>query len=92
MKKFELGQIVTTANVDARMKSDEEFKRFVESSLSRFREGDWGILCEEDKATADNAITNNQMIMGAYSSNNEEIWIITEWNRSVTTILFPYER
>ena len=92
MAKFELGQVIVTASIDARMKSDAEFDKFVKVSLGRFKKGDWGVLCDEDKAEANKAATNGQMVMGAYARNGEEIWIITEWDRSATTILFPHER
>lgn len=92
MAKFELGQLVVTASVNARMKTDPGFDKFVKVSLGRFKRGDWGVLCDEDKARCDKAIENGEMVMGSYARNGEEIWIITEWNRSTTTILFPHER
>ncbi len=92
MTKFELGRIVVTTAVDNKMKSDAGFDKFVKISLGRFKRGDWGVLCDEDKANSDKAVANSQMIMGAYARNGVEIWIITEWDRSVTTILFPHER
>lgn len=93
MAKFELGQLVVTESVNTRMKADPGFDTFVKVSLGRFKRGDWGSLCNEDKVQCDNAVTNgDQMIMGSYKRNGEEIWIITEWNRSTTTILFPHER
>lgn len=90
--KFKLGQVVITASIATLMKADPEFDRFVKISLDRFKQGDWGVLCDEDKANSDKAVTNDQMIMGAYARCGVEIWIITEWDRSVTTILFPHER
>lgn len=92
MEKFELGKIVITAGVDAQMKADKGFDTFVKCSLGRFKKGDWGVLCDEDKAEADRAVTDGQMVMGAYKRGDFEIWIMTEWDRSVTTILFPHER
>ena len=55
--------------------------------------GDWGDLCKEDKALNDSALANgNDRILSSYTNENDvKIWIITEWDRSVTTILFPEE-
>lgn len=93
MDKFELGQLVVTDGVNAKMKTDQGFDTFVKTSLGRFKRCDWGTLCDEDKAECDKAVKNgDQMIMGAYTRDGEEIWIITEWDRSATTILFPHER
>lgn len=92
MEKFELGNVVIKESISARMKEDKHFDIFVKCSLGRFKNCDWGILCAEDKAVADEAVTSGQMVMGAYKYKDEEIWIITEWDRSVTTILFPHER
>lgn len=90
--QFELGQIVATASVAERMESDQAFRYFVEISLKRFVKCDWGLICDDDKTAMDNAVTNGSMLMGSYRSNGIEIWIITEWDRSVTTVLFPHER
>lgn len=92
MEKFELGNVVITESISTRMKEDKHFDIFVKCSLGRYKNCDWGILCAEDKMAADDAVASGHMIMGAYKYKDEEIWIITEWDRSVTTILFPHER
>lgn len=92
MAKFELGQVVATDAVNNKMKFDPGFDKFVKISLGRFKGGDWGVLCDEDKAVSDQAAANGEMVMGAYVRDGVEIWIITEWDRSTTTILFPHER
>jgi len=92
MRKFELGQIVVTASIAEEMKGNPGFDHFVKHSLGRFKGGDWGVLCDEDKDSSDKAVMNGEMVMGAYAWKGIEIWIITEWDRSVTTILFPHER
>lgn len=92
MEKFELGNVVIMESISTRMKEDKHFDIFVKCSLGRYKNCDWGILCAEDKMAADDAVASGHMIMGAYKYKDEEIWIITEWDRSVTTILFPHER
>jgi hypothetical protein len=92
MGKFELGKLVVTAGVAKKMSENLSFGTFMTTSLERFRNGDWGDLCAEDKEMSDKAVVDGEMIMGAYKHNGLEIWIITEWDRSATTIMFPYER
>lgn len=91
MKKFELGQLVATRAVADRMQTDEKFTRFVQISLGRYINCDWGSMTDEDKAMNDTAIKSGEdRIHAAYTNKaGDKIWIITEWNRSVTTVLFP---
>ncbi len=92
-QKFELGEIVVTSAVHNRMKEDKEFENFVFLSIVRHREGDWGDLDPEDAELNDQALESGEdRLFSAYIYNKEaddKIWIITEWDRSVTTILFP---
>ena len=54
------------------------------------RDRDWGDLSEEDKKANDKALKNGERIMSSYNTeNNIRIWVITEWDRSVTTVLLP---
>lgn len=91
--KFELGRVVTTIGVDTKMKEDSSFKNFVQVSLGRYSQCDWGDTCNEDKQTADESLRDGERILAVYEhkNSNTKIWIITEWDRSVTTILFPDE-
>lgn len=91
MKKFELGQLVVTRAVADRMQTDEKFTRFVQLSLGRYINCDWGSMADEDKAMNDAAVKSGEdRIHAAYVNKaGDKIWIITEWNRSVTTVLFP---
>ncbi len=90
-RKFELGQTVVTAAVDARMKEDKGFAVFVQMSLGRYVQCDWGDTCEEDKQTNEDSLRDGERLLAVYTyrKTGETIWIITEWDRSVTTILFP---
>lgn len=92
--KFKVGTIVVTRAVDEKMKSSEIFKDFVIRSLARHIDCDWGDLCEEDKELNNQALKNHDARLFSayiYGSQDEKIWIITEWDGSVTTILFPEE-
>ena len=96
MSKLLLGQIVMTAGVAAKSSEDKAFKHFVQKSLGRYYECEWGDTCEEDCKENDFAVENDDRILAVYgyrSDDGEEtvIWIITEWDRSATTIMFPHE-
>jgi hypothetical protein len=91
MVVFKLGQLVSTAGVDAKMKSDPDFYEGVWAAIRRHTQGDWGDLCDDDKQANDQALlANNGRLLSAYH-NKTKIYIITEWDRSATTILFPDE-
>ena len=90
--KFGLGQVVMTNGIGAKMKDNEQFAKFIAKSFIRHCNGDWGDLCDEDKAMNDSAVANNDdRILSRYEYDGEPIYIITEWDRSATTILFADE-
>ena len=92
--KFPLGQVVATCGVDEEMRKDPSFAQFVAQSLGRHAAGDWGCLCEEDKQENEFSLERGHRLFSAYEDEEgklPKIWIITEWDRSVTTILFPSE-
>lgn len=93
-KTLKLGQLVTTAGVADLMREDIRFAAFVNRCLDRYRGLDWGELCEEDRKQNDEALAGGERILAAYESKTHadwKIWIITEWDRSATTVLFPSE-
>lgn len=54
--------------------------------------GDWGDLCEEDKQENEFSVKHGLRILSAYTlSTGVKVWVITEANRSTTTILLPEE-
>jgi hypothetical protein len=61
-------------------------------ALSRHVRDDWGEVCEEDKAENEFALDKYLRILSAYTAENgTRFWIITEADRSSTTILLPDE-
>ena len=88
-----LGTLTATCGISEKMKDDMEFRQFVLDSVSRYCKGDWGELSNADKQANVAAIANGYEILGAYVSEElrAKIWIITEADRSYTTILFPSE-
>ena len=91
MADFALGNIVATHAVAAAKKDNDQFAYEVLKSLGRHADGDWGDLCNDDKALNDEALAGAARLFSAYETSKGRIWIITEWDRSVTTILFPDE-
>lgn len=94
-KKFELGWVVVTRGVRGEMERNHLFRSFVQKCISRHISGDWGDLDPEDFNLNDKALaTGGDKLFSVYKSSripDGKIWIITEWDRSATTILFPSE-
>lgn len=90
---MKLGQVVMTREINAAVANNEDFSMFVTESRFRYCRQDWGDLCASDKRMNDSAVKNNDYRMVAHYNNNAhgDIYIITEWDRSVTTILFTHE-
>ena len=83
--KFELGQVVITRNAANTINEAD-----AANALSRHASGDWGECCREDRKTNDEALKNDDRIFSVYrDSNDVKFWIITEHDRSATTILLP---
>lgn len=88
---FKLGGIVMTRGICERRKEDPGFNEFVQRCLERYTQGDRGDLDEEDKKENQFSLDKRLRLFSAYEQNNWKIWIITEGDRSYTTILFPSE-
>ena len=84
---FSLGQVVATPGA-LELLSRHSLSAF--SFLARHATGDWGCVCPEDATENERAVKNGCRILSAYDITGEHrIWVITEWNRSVTTLLRP---
>ncbi|MCL2194353.1 MAG: hypothetical protein FWB76_00160 [Oscillospiraceae bacterium] len=90
-----LGRLVATAMVAELAAENHDFSKHVWQSLTRYLNFDWGDLCDEDKDLNRIALgPDGGRIFAAYDHPDHEdwrIWIITEADRSVTTVLFPCE-
>lgn len=85
---FELGLVVITKHCAATLEAQE---LSVLDSLIRHATGDWGDLDAEDIASNNKALVSGPgRLFSAYVlSRRVKVWIITEWDRSATTILLP---
>jgi hypothetical protein len=88
MQKFHTGQLLVTRGVHQRMGESTDFTLFVHHSLQRHQSGDWGDCYPEDKQSNDNALNGSDRLFSVYTTADQKIWIITEYDRSVTTVLF----
>jgi hypothetical protein len=59
--------------------------------LARHATGDWGELCAFDRRQNEIALRDGYRILSSYEISAGRVWIITEADRSVTTILLPEE-
>jgi hypothetical protein len=87
-ERFPLGQVVATGGALALL---EHAAVNAADLLARHGAGDWGLLSEDDRAANSTAIRAGLRIMSQYEIGGEQIWVITEADRSVTTLLLPEE-
>jgi hypothetical protein len=86
---FELGQIVATPGALAALKkAGQQPGEFLTRHINR----DWGDLDEEDRKENEYSLELGFRLLSAYKTNaGDRLWIITEADRSVTTLLLPEE-
>jgi hypothetical protein len=83
--RISLGRTVITANAMATLDSDS-----IQNALRRHACGDWGDLSAEDRQENDLSAREGFRILSAYTDlNGTHFWIITEADRSATTVLLP---
>jgi len=82
--KFPLGEVVITSNAHHRLSSTA-----VADGLRRHAMGDWGDLCTEDAQSNEDGLKEGGRLLSVYGAGENRFWIITEWDRSVTTVLMP---
>jgi hypothetical protein len=59
-------------------------------ALSRHAKGDWGIVDEHDRAANDRALEIGERLVSVFRSEaGDRFYVITEWDRSATTVLLP---
>lgn len=82
---FPLGSVVITATANECLNQTE-----VQSAIRRHINGDWGNLDSDDANANESALNHGGRILSSYISSDEtKFWIITEADRSSTTILLP---
>lgn len=90
---FDLGSIVMTRTVDELRRSDPKFDDCIAKALTKYCRADWSEMEHEEdkKANVEALKTGTDRIFATYNTNHGKIYIITECDHSVTTVLFPDE-
>lgn len=83
--KFPLGRTVITSNALTKLSQAD-----VHGALGRHHFGDWGNLDADDREANELALNYGGRLLSAYRSDRgEKFWVITEADRSATTVLMP---
>lgn len=87
--RLPLGQIFITPGAQEAIR---EAGQLPLEFLLRHQSGDWGDLCGADKRENEVSTVNGFRILSKYhTSEGKALYVITEWDRSATTILLPEE-
>ena len=87
--RFPLGQVVATPGVLAALQASGQAPQTL---LRRHHGGDWGDLDPVDWQANDQALRDGSRLFSAYQATADvRVWIITEADRSATTLLLPAE-
>jgi len=100
-----INRTVITTGVAGTITNHPVLAEFIKEALSRHSRGDWGDVDPEDAAANDHAALLNQRVLAVYAlpepitnattlfgpRDHNRIWIITEADRAVTTVLWPSE-
>ena len=86
MGPFPLGRILATPGaLEALREAGEDPLRF----LARHASGDWGELDPHDRRENELALKHGRRLLSSYPVGEKRVWVITEANRSYTTLLLP---
>lgn len=89
--KFSLGQTLKTRGISEFMEENRVDPVELIKLIERHVTGDWGDIPEEDKKENDWSVENAGRLISSYTLSGETVWVITEADRSATTVLFPSE-
>lgn len=80
-----LGRVMITATAKEKVAGDDAV-----AALCRHARADWGDVCPEDREANEFALSRDLRLLSVYHDRNQtKFWIITEADRSVTTVLLP---
>ena len=83
--KFSLGQTVATPHALQTLSTDD-----IQRALTRHVTGDWGDCCPDDRVANEQALEQGGRLFSVYHADNSmKFWVITEADRSSTTVLMP---
>lgn len=85
LPKFSPGRLVATPNALDHISGTD-----IQAAIRRHLSGDWGEVGSEDRQTNDEALQRGGRLLSVYRTPEKvAFWIITEHDRSVTTVLMP---
>jgi len=83
--RFRLGRIVATPNTLLRLTNED-----ILIGIQRHQAGDWGDVGEDDRRENELSLERGFRLLSIYrAANGVKFWIITEADRSATTLLLP---
>jgi len=95
---FNPGKPMMTSGINKAIQRNPEFLEFLRRCMRRFLNGDWGDVTDQDNMRNNQALLDGkEAILGAYdiprwaSRKPGTVWILREWDGSMTTVMFPYE-
>lgn len=84
-QRFPLGRTLITPNAQSKLDAEDVY-----AGMERHGRGDWGEICEADRQENELALNRSRRLMSVYRDRNgTKYWIITEADRSATTVLLP---
>jgi hypothetical protein len=83
--RFPLGDVMVTRQAFDRLAPED-----IQRALQLHARGDWGLVCPEDRQSNEEALAEGLRLFSVYEDKSStRFWIITEWDRSLTTVLLP---
>ena len=83
--RFNPGRLMITRNAKNALP-----RRAVDAAINRHLSGDWGDVCQSDWQRNEQALRDGDRLLSVYQTQaGEKFWIITESDRSTTTVLLP---
>lgn len=83
---FDLGQVLATPQAMTALGTSG-----MSQLLSRHKNGDWGVLPAEDNVANEEALLHGDRILSRYNTDVGDFYVITEADRSYTTVLYVWE-
>jgi predicted RNA-binding protein associated with RNAse of E/G family len=88
---FPLGSLVATQGIIAATETGQITPEQVAQAVRRHVTGDWANLDPEDQSANKQAVEQGMRVLSCYTLNKTRVYVITESDRSVTTVLLPEE-
>lgn len=89
--EFNLGSVVMTNGVATTIEEEKFSTLDLWEILSKYQSRDWGITNTMDQRENNRAVEQGNRVVAKYNIKGIDIFIVTEWDRSYTTILLPEE-